>query len=80
ADGSGFKTTATLRNAGSGSMPVEVGFVQDNNEMVIAKVTVGSRDEKTVSVTTERRVTKVVADPGRWLLQLNYKNDEATVR
>ncbi|MBI3976367.1 MAG: hypothetical protein HY334_08260, partial [Armatimonadetes bacterium] len=38
ADGSGFKTTATLRNAGSGSMPVEVGFVQDNNETVIAKV------------------------------------------
>lgn len=80
AEGSGYRTTATVRNAGIGTMPVEVGFVQDNNEIVTAKVTVGTREEKTVTVTTERRVTRVVADPGRWLLQSNYKNDEAAVR
>lgn len=79
-EGSGFRTTATVRNAGTGTMPVEVGFVQDNNQIAIGKVTVGSRDEKTVTVTTERRVTKVIADPGRWLLQSNYKNDEGAVR
>ncbi|HEV8339331.1 MAG TPA: M1 family aminopeptidase [bacterium] len=78
--GSGYRTTATVRNAGTGTMPVEVGFVQDNNAVVTGKVTVGSREEKTVTVTTERRVTKVIADPGRWLLQSNYKNDEGAVR
>lgn len=80
AEGSGYRTTATVRNAGIGTMPVEVGFVQENNEIVTAKVTVGTREEKTVTVTTERRVTRVIADPGRWLLQSNYKNDEAAVR
>ncbi len=40
----------------------------------------GTREEKTVTVTTERRVTRVVADPGRWLLQSNYTNDEAAFR
>lgn len=80
AEGSGYRTTATVRNAGTGTMPVEVGFVQDNNQIAIGKVTVGSREEKTVTVTTERRVTKVIADPGRWLLQSNYKNDEGAVR
>ncbi len=80
AEGSGYRTTATVRNAGIGTMPVEVGFALDNNEIVTAKVTVGTREEKTVTVTTERRVTKVIADPGRWLLQSNYKNDEAAVR
>lgn len=79
-DGTGFRATATLRNAGTGTMPVEVGFVLDNNQVVTGKVTVGSREDKTVTVTTERRVTKVIADPGRWLLQSNYKNDEAAVR
>ncbi len=80
AEGSGYRTTATVRNAGTGTMPVEVGFVQDNNAVVTGKVTVGTREEKTVTVTTERRVTKVIADPGRWLLQSNYKNDEGAVR
>jgi len=80
AEGSGYRTTATVRNAGIGTMPVEVGFVQDNNEIVTGKVTVGTREDKTVTVTTDRRVTRVVADPGRWLLQSNYKNDEAAVR
>ena len=80
AEGSGYRTTATVRNAGTGTMPVEVGFVQDNDAVVTGRVTVGTREEKTVTVTTERRVTRVIADPGRWLLQSNYKNDEGAVR
>lgn len=78
-DGTGFKVTATLRNTGTGSMPVEVGFVQDDGKVVTATVTIGPKEDKPVTVTIERRVTKVVADPGRWLLQSDYKNDEFTV-
>jgi len=33
-----------------------------------------------VSEITPRRVTKVEADPEKWLLQSNYTNDAAAVR
>jgi aminopeptidase N len=76
----GFRTTAMVRNQGTGVMPVVVGFEMDNNERATQRVEVGSRAEVTVAVTTPRPVRRVEVDPEKWILQANYQNDSAPVR
>ena len=76
----GFRTTVKVRNAGTGAMPVEVLFEQEGGEKVIKRVDIGGGVTIEVSEITPRRVTKVEADPEKWLLQSNYTNDAAAVR
>lgn len=78
-DGANWKATATLRNTGTGTMPVDVAFVQDNGERVVQRVTVGPKEDKVLTVATPRPVTRVIADPQKWIIQSNYKNDELTL-
>ncbi|MGH2454513.1 MAG: M1 family aminopeptidase [bacterium] len=76
----GFRTTATIRNLGTGVMPVEVAFVMDNNERVVQRVDVGANAEVSVTAVTPRPVRRVEADPEKWIIQTNYQNDAAAVR
>ncbi len=76
----GFRTTVKVRNAGTGSMPVDILFEMEGGERVIKRVDVGSGATVEVIETTPRRVTRVEADPEKWILQSNYTNDAATVR
>ena len=69
-----------VRNAGTGSMPVDILFEMEGGERVIKRVDVGSGATVEVIETTPRRVTRVEADPEKWILQSNYTNDAATVR
>ena len=69
-----------VRNAGTGAMPVDVLFEQEGGEKVVKRVDVGSGATVEVTETTPRRVTKVEADPEKWILQSNYTNDSATIR
>ncbi len=74
-----FQTTATVRNLGTGQMPVEVGFTVDG-DVQIRKVEVPSGGDATVTVTTQKPVKQVEVDPRKWLIQKDYKNDVATVK
>lgn len=74
-----FQTTALVRNLGTGQMPVEVGFVMDD-EVKIERIDVPSSGDATVSVTTPKPVKQVEADPRKWLIQKDYKNDVAPVK
>ncbi|MGH2349452.1 MAG: M1 family metallopeptidase [bacterium] len=76
----GTRTTARVRNLGTGQMPVDVVFEMDGGERVTRRVTVGSRADATVEVITPRPVRRVEVDPDKWILQTNYTNDAATVR
>jgi Peptidase family M1 domain len=73
ADGT-FRTTVTVRNRGTGSMPVEIGFRTDDG-IQIEKVVVPSRGESTLTATTPKAVTHVEIDPHKWLLKKDDKND-----
>ncbi|MDR7419085.1 MAG: M1 family aminopeptidase [Armatimonadota bacterium] len=79
ADG-GFRTTARIRNQGSGAMPVDILFETEGDERVTRRVTVGTRAEAEVTVITPRPVRRVEADPDKWILQANYTNDASVVR
>jgi hypothetical protein len=74
----GTVTTAVIRNLGTGRMPVEVGFVMDG-ETHLERVEVPADGEVTVTATTPRPVRRVEADPGKWLIQKDYRNDAAPV-
>ncbi len=76
----GFRTTVKVRNAGTGVMPVDILFEQEGGERMVKRVEVGSGATVEVRVTTLRRVTKVEADPEKWILQSNYANDASSVR
>jgi aminopeptidase N len=76
----GFRTTARVRNLGTGIMPVEILFEMDGGERVTQRVEIGSRAEVTATVTTPRPVRRVEADPEKWILQVTYNNDSAAVR
>ncbi len=76
----GFRTTAKVRNLQTGFMPVEVLFEMEGGERVLQRVEVRSGVEGTVTVTTPRPVRRVEADPDKWILQSNYRNDSAQVR
>lgn len=76
----GIRTTARIRNLGTGTMPVDVLFEMDGNERVVQRVEVRTRSEATVSVVTPRPVRRVEVDPDKWVLQVNYANDAAAVR
>jgi hypothetical protein len=76
----GFRTTARIRNLGSGAMPVDILFETESGERVLRRVAVGTRAEENVTVVTSRPVRRVEADPEKWILQANYANDSATVR
>jgi len=76
----GFRTTVRLRNAGTGSMPLEVVFEQQGGAKTVKRVEVGSGAAVEIVETTPGRVTRVEADPEKWILQSNYTNDGATVR
>ncbi|HEU5300205.1 MAG TPA: M1 family aminopeptidase [bacterium] len=75
----GVTTTAVIRNLGTGRMPVEVGFFMDG-ETHVQKVEVPANGEVTATATTPKAVTRVEADPRKWLIQKDYKNDSAAVR
>ncbi len=74
-----IQTAATVRNLGTGQMPVEVGFTVDG-DVQIQKVEVPSGGEATVTVTTKMPVKQVEVDPRKWLIQKDYKNDVVTVK
>ena len=78
ADGT-FQTTVTVRNRGTGSMPVEIGFRMDDG-ITIEKVVVPSRGEGTVTATTPKPVTHVEIDPNKWLIKKDDKNDVTPVK
>jgi len=73
-----FRTTATIRNTGTGVMPVEVAFGTEGR--VVRRVEVPSRGEATVTATTPAAVRQVEVDPSKWLIQSNYKNDVFEIR
>lgn len=74
-----YRTTATIRNNGTGAMPVEVGFGA-GDQRVIQRVTVAARGEAVATVTTPAVVRQVEVDPNKWLIQSNYKNDTFEIR
>jgi hypothetical protein len=76
----GFRTTARVRNLGSGTMPVEVLFETDGGERVIQRAEIRTRSETVLTVVTPRPVRRVEADPEKWILQSNYTNDGTAVR
>jgi hypothetical protein len=78
ADGT-FRTTVTVRNRGTGSMPVEIGFRTDDG-VQIEKVVIASRSEGTVTATTPKAVTHVEIDPHKWLIKKDDKNDVVPVK
>jgi len=78
ADGT-FQTTVTVRNRGTGSMPVEIGFRTDDG-VQIEKVVISSRGEGTLTVTTPKAVTQVEIDPHKWLIKKDDKNDVVPVK
>src|SRR2546428_1646370 len=75
-----FQTTATVRNLGTGQMPVEVGFVMDGSDVQIQKAEIPSSGEVMVTATTQKPVKQVEVDPKKWVIQKDYKNDVAPVR
>jgi hypothetical protein len=78
ADGT-FQTTVTVRNRGTGSMPVEIGLRTDDG-VQIEKVVIPSRGEGTVTATTPKAVTHVEIDPHKWLIKKDDKNDVVAVK
>lgn len=78
ADGT-FQTTVTVRNRGTGSMPVEIGLRTDDG-IQIEKVVIPSRGEGTVTATTPKAVTHVEIDPHKWLIKKDDKNDVVVVK
>ena len=74
-----YRTTATVRNTGSGVMPVEVAFGTGDSR-VTSRVEVPSRGEATATVTTPAAIRQVEVDPRKWLIQSNYKNDTFEIR
>jgi len=74
-----FQTTVTVRNRGTGSMPVEIGFRTDDG-VQIEKVLIASRGEGTVIATTPKAVTHVEIDPQKWLIKKDDKNDVVPVK
>jgi len=74
-----FRTAATIRNTGTGAMPVEVAFGTGDSR-VTSRVEVPSRGETTVTVTTPVAIRQVEVDPRKWLIQSNYKNDTFELR
>ncbi|MGH2373867.1 MAG: M1 family metallopeptidase [bacterium] len=74
-----FRTTATIRNTGTGAMPVEVAFGTGDGR-VTRRVEVPSRGEAAVTVTTPAAIRQVEVDPSKWIIQSNYKNDTGEVR
>lgn len=76
----GFRTTVQVRNAGTGSMPLDVLLEMEGGERLLRRVEVGSGAAVEFSETTPRRVMKVEADPEKWMLQSDYANDAYTLR
>ncbi len=76
----GFRTTVQVRNAGTGTMPLDVLLEMEGGERTLKRVEVGGGATVEISETTPRRVTKVEADPEKWMLQSNYTNDAYTLR
>lgn len=74
-----FQTTATVRNLGTGRMPVEVAFNMDG-AVQIERIEVPSGGEATVTATTPKVVRQVEVDPRRWLIQKTYTNKVAPVK
>ncbi len=74
-----FQTAATVRNLGTGRMPVEIGFLMDD-DMQIQKIEIPSGGEATVTATTQKPVKQVEVDPKKWLIQKEYKNKVAPVK
>jgi aminopeptidase N len=74
-----FQTTATVRNLGTGRMPVEVGFIMDG-AVQIERVEVPSGGDATVMATTPKTVKQVEVDPRKWLIQKSYANKVTPVK
>ncbi len=74
-----YRTTATIRNSGTGVMPVDVAF-GTGEARVIRRVEVPSRGETMVTVTTPQAIRQVEVDPNKWIIQKNYKNDTFEIR
>lgn len=75
----GFRVSATVRNLGTGEMPVEVGFAIEGDPQ-IQKVQIPSGAETNVSMISQKPVKQVEADPRKWIIQKDYKNDVADVK
>ncbi len=73
------QTTAVVRNLGTGQMPVDVGFVMED-DVKVQRVEVPSGGDVAVTVTTAKPVSRVEVDPMKWMIQKNYKNDAAPVK
>ncbi len=76
----GFRTTVRVRNAGTGTMPLDVLLEMEGGERMLRRVEVAGGATVELSEATSRRVTKVEADPEKWMLQSNYTNDALTLR
>ncbi|HET8679551.1 MAG TPA: M1 family aminopeptidase, partial [bacterium] len=74
-----FRTTATIRNTGTGAMPVEVAFGTGEGR-VTRRIEVPSRGEAAVTVTTPAAIRQIEVDPSKWIIQSNYKNDTFEIR
>jgi aminopeptidase N len=74
-----FETTATIRNTGTGAMPVDVAF-GTGSARVVRRVEVPSHGEATVTATTPMQIHQLEVDPDKWVIQSNYKNDAFEIR
>lgn len=74
-----FQTAAIVRNLGTGRMPVEIGFLMDD-DMQIQKIEIPSGGEATATATTQKPVKQVEVDPKKWLIQKEYKDKVAPVK
>lgn len=79
ADDGQYRTTATIRNSGTGAMPVDVAF-GTGEARVIRRVEVPSRGETVATVTTPQAIRQIEVDPSKWLIQSNYKNDAFEIK
>jgi hypothetical protein len=60
-------------------MPVEVAF-GTGADRIVRRVEVPARAEATVTAVTPAAVRQLEVDPGKWLIQSNYRNDTFEIR
>lgn len=69
--GEQYITTITVKNQGTGSMPVDVMFKSDS-ECIIQRISMlGAGEEKTIQFTSTGRPVMLEVDPDQWLIQPN---------
>jgi ABC-2 type transport system permease protein len=71
-EGTGWRVSVKIRNAGTGRMPVQVAAVRDQRD-ARTTVTLGAGEEATVSILCPFQPERVVVDPDVEVLQLRRK-------